>query len=235
MNTQQQEHQDLSKTDGSLVVHSTFHTIQGEGPFAGEPAVFVRLQGCNLTCPLCDTEYTKGTRKTSHQILADIVALQPEPRYQERLIVITGGEPFRQNIAPFVYLLLQEGYRVQIETNGTLYVPGPWEHERLTIVCSPKTPKINERLLSYVTAFKYVAGATDISKEDGLPLGVLGSWFGTTPVARPPVAFEGPVYLQPVDVRNVTLNRVNRDAVIASCMKFGHILGLQLHKIIGME
>ena len=41
--------------DGTLEVHSIFKTIQGEGPFCGTPAVFIRLAGCNLQCPWCDT------------------------------------------------------------------------------------------------------------------------------------------------------------------------------------
>ena len=41
----------------SLQVHEIFHTIQGEGPFSGRPAVFIRLSGCNLRCWFCDTEW----------------------------------------------------------------------------------------------------------------------------------------------------------------------------------
>ena len=61
MNQQAPEKQQL-RGDGLLAVHSIFYTIQGEGPFAGETAVFVRLAGCNLQCPLCDTDYTSDRR-----------------------------------------------------------------------------------------------------------------------------------------------------------------------------
>ena len=75
-----------------LDVHSIFYTIQGEGPFTGCPAVFVRLAGCNLKCPGCDTDYTSNrTPMTAEQILNKILELASPAT----LVVITGGEPFR--------------------------------------------------------------------------------------------------------------------------------------------
>src|SRR3954467_9071958 len=51
----------LVRSDGnSLSIHSIFYTLQGEGPYSGCPAVFMRLAGCNLQCPGCDTDYTSG-------------------------------------------------------------------------------------------------------------------------------------------------------------------------------
>lgn len=240
MNNQPVEHQ-LLHADGGLTVHSMFFTIQGEGPFAGEPAVFLRLTGCNLQCPLCDTEYSGGNFTAPHEILKLINHLGPGSKEtgfrwpNGRLVVITGGEPFRQNIGPLVSILSDQGYRVQIETNGTLYVPGPWHDPNVTIVISPKTPKINERIAGYAKAFKYVACKSDISKADGLPIGVLGGWNGEHIVARPPASFYGKVYLQPADVKSVEMNRVNEEAVVQSCMKFGHTICLQLHKILRLE
>lgn len=234
MNNQPIQHQSLSG-DGSVVVHSIWETIQGEGPFAGERAIFIRLAGCNLDCPLCDTDYTsRGVAYSLKEVKDTVVAFGPQP-YRGRLIVITGGEPFRQNIGPLTRKLLAHGYRVQIETNGTLYVPGPWEDKTVTIVVSPKTPKINERIASYAGAFKYVGGAHDLDPEDGLPKGVLGRWDAGYKVARPPSSFAGPVYLQPLDQKNEEMNKANRDAVLASCLRHGHILCLQLHKIVGVD
>jgi len=57
----QQKPEPRAKGDGSILdFHSMFFTIQGEGPFAGHRSIFVRLAGCNLQCPGCDTEYTQG-------------------------------------------------------------------------------------------------------------------------------------------------------------------------------
>ena len=83
-----------SLTDGaSLQVNSVFHTIQGEGPFAGSPSVFVRLSGCNLQCPACDTEYTEGRLVAIYEILMAVgQAFGTKPRANTRpLVVITAG------------------------------------------------------------------------------------------------------------------------------------------------
>lgn len=234
MNNQTPQHQTVA-ADGALVVHSIFETIQGEGPFVGERAIFIRLNGCNLQCHLCDTEYTGYASIMSLKEVKDVCNSFGPQVGRGRLIVITGGEPFRQNIGPIVRKLLAHGYRVQIETNGTLYVPGPWDDPSVTIVVSPKTPKVNERIASYARAYKYVACTSDISQEDGLPIGVLGGWSGGQVVARPPSSFTGPVYLQPVDVKDESLNRIHREAVVKSCLRFGHILCLQVHKIVGLD
>ena len=149
MNTQPILKQNLLP-DGALSVHSIFSSVQGEGPFVGQPAVFVRLHGCNLQCPLCDTNYSYPcafTKPTPQTLTSTVSALCGAAT----LVVITGGEPFRQNLTPFVNALLDQGFRVQIETNGTLFLPrGNGEdpgfpYYRVTIVCSPKTGKINKK------------------------------------------------------------------------------------------
>src|SRR5580658_3582582 len=97
-------------TDGqSLWVQEVFYTLQGEGPFSGVPAVFVRLAGCNLACFWCDTDFESSTwRPTFDELLANIEEKRPAIC---NLIVITGGEPFRQNIRPLVCHLLDSGLR----------------------------------------------------------------------------------------------------------------------------
>lgn len=220
--------------DGLLELVSIFRTIQGEGPFAGTPAVFVRLAGCNLQCPLCDTDYTSGRyQATPEHVLEKIVAEAVKTRF----VVITGGEPFRQNIVPLCKLLLSRGYRVQIETNGTLFNPGLIEfagNTRFSIVCSPKAGKVTASLEPFITAYKYVISADAMSTEDGLPLKALGHP-ANPHVARPHIGFTGPVYVQPVDMKIESENQRHLDAAIRSCMKYGYTLCLQIHKIIGLE
>jgi organic radical activating enzyme len=233
-NTQPIEKQKLQNS-ATLDVHSLFYTIQGEGPFAGHPAVFVRLAGCNLQCPMCDTDYT-SERCTidAHALAAKCYHLAggPSGPASRSLVVITGGEPFRQNIREFVTHLLNEGYLVQIETNGTLYQDLPW-CEDLTIVCSPKTGAINKHLLPHINAFKYVLDAGSVSPFDGLPLEALGHP-NPSRVARPPVNFPGTIYLQPIDDHGETFMIEHLTACVKSCMTHGYTLGIQLHKLIDL-
>lgn len=243
INQQAPEKQDR-REDGSVVVHSIFYTIQGEGPFAGDPAVFVRLAGCNLQCPACDTEYTSNRLRMNpdhvfREVCRELVEFgegkMPPRSGIANLVVITGGEPFRQNIQALVAYLLKENFRVQIETNGTLY-PGetfPFHHPNLRVVCSPKTSVVHKKLVPHVAAFKYVATGSSIM-EDGLPRHALEHPNGGQ-LFRPPADWGGTIYLQPVDEQDEAKNAYNRAAVIASCMRHGYRLCLQLHKIIGLD
>jgi len=225
------------ESDGStLEVHSVFHTIQGEGPFTGHSAVFVRLAGCNLQCPACDTDYT-SSRWTSSP--AGVLEYVQEQKRAPGLVVITGGEPFRQNIHPLVTALLDAGYTVQIETNGTLAPPTGFselcslntnERNKCFIVCSPKTGLANRELIPLIAAYKYVM-AHDSIHADGLPLRALDH--SASPyVARPHDGFLGPVYLQPCDDKDSTVNAANLQACVRSVMNNGFTLQLQVHKII---
>lgn len=110
-------------------------TIQGEGPFTGRVAVFLRLARCNLSCAYCDTPYTwdwtrfdrnaEIRKLTVADVVAAVYALIPSEAWgtwQTRpLLVITGGEPMLQQRALTELLLLMGGScDVQIETNGTI-------------------------------------------------------------------------------------------------------------------
>lgn len=228
--------------DGHLRVHSIFPTIQGEGPFFGQAALFIRLFGCNLQCPGCDTDYTSKQELESPESIVALMrafyAWEPNDQLNDYpLVVITGGEPFRQNINPLVRLLLVNYYRVQIETNGVLY-PGddfPFDHPYLTVVCSPKTAKIHPRLKGKVHAYKYVLSHDGVN-PDGLPERALyHSIGGLNGVARPPVGWEGPIYLQPMDCRDEVENKLNQKAVVDSVMKHRrYIMGIQMHKLTGL-
>jgi len=234
MNKQAPEKPDLS-LDGSLEVIKVFPTIQGEGLFAGQPAIFVRLAGCNLQCPLCDTEYTELRERYSAEGLASsILGMARNNRdSQIDLVVITGGEPFRQNLDALVRALLLRQFTVQIETNGTLFQDLPYWHSNLFVICSPKTGTISPPLRPHIRALKYVvkAGAID---SDGLPIRALGHPSNPR-VARPWPGFSGKIYVQPADEKDLALNEENTAVAIASCLNHNYALCLQLHKIIGVE
>ena len=214
----------------NLVVHSVFYTIQGEGPFAGQPAVFVRLAGCNLQCPLCDTEYTSTRTPMDPRSLLAYVS---QVNRAASLIVVTGGEPFRQPAAlsAFVRIADDSGYTVQVETNGTLPVPDDFPADAV-IVVSPKTGTVHRSVASRSVHWKYVAKHGGISRFDGLPLHALEHPVSPM-LARPPHGVT--VYLQPVDEGNSLANNANQKAVVEACLAFGHTLCLQMHKIVGVE
>ena len=239
MNTQPIEKR-VAHNGTTLQVHSVFNTIQGEGPFAGHPAVFIRLAGCNLQCPACDTDYSSELWKSTPLALLGMVR---EMRNSPSLVVITGGEPFRQDLYPLVLTLTNAGYTVQVETNGSLPPPSPKfaklcsknlnDRKRCFIVCSPKTGNINSQIAPLVCAFKYVMGHDSVA-EDGLPILALGH--SAHPyVSRPGKGFSGAVYLQPRDDNDEASNEKNLRACVNSVMANGYILQLQIHKIIGME
>lgn len=231
--------------DPLLQVHSIFKTIQGEGPFCGVPCVFVRLAGCNLQCPACDTQYTDNRdRMTAGAVLDAVKAFR-----QSGLVVITGGEPFRQadQLAELFGELCGAGYYVQVETNGTLQptVVGlahraGWRYSRVPsgrngvyVVCSPKTGKIHPDIYKVACALKYVVRAGQIH-TDGLPLNALDHPSNPYP-ARPPADWNRPVYVQPLDSKDNEANRFHTAAAVASCLRHGYTLQLQIHKFLGVE
>lgn len=111
-----------------MKVNEIFYSLQGEGYFTGTPAVFIRLSGCNLRCPFCDTQHTDGREMTDAEIIERI------NQYPARHVIITGGEPSLQLTEDFVGLLHKNGYFVQVETNGTRLLPVNVDW----ITCSPK-------------------------------------------------------------------------------------------------
>lgn len=219
----------------SIDVHSIFYTIQGEGLFAGHPAVFLRLAGCNLQCPACDTEYTEGRKMLPVQtILSAIQAQCPNLGLKDLpIVVITGGEPFRQNITILVKTLLSHGFTVQIETNGTAYVPD-FPYEKVTVMCSPKIGSVHKKLQPHVSAYKYVVSHDAVNPIDGLPTSVLATDSGGR-VARPHAGFTGKIFIQPMDSKDRLINEKNLDSAIRSALKHNYVLCLQIHKYINME
>lgn len=118
-----------------------FHSIQGEGPCAGRPSVFIRLSLCNLSCIWCDTDYTWNWEGTAFRHVRDgepgyakfskereILRLLPEEIAERAMsfdcphVVVTGGEPLVQQalLPPLLERLRAAGRSVDFETNGTI-------------------------------------------------------------------------------------------------------------------
>lgn len=105
----------------TLLVNEIFYSIQGESTHSGRPCIFVRLTGCNLRCSYCDTRYAyeQGVKMELPEIVSRIAD------YKCPLVEITGGEPLLQSKTPtLIYKLLENGYEVLMETNGSLDISG---------------------------------------------------------------------------------------------------------------
>jgi len=213
----------------ALEVVKVFRTIQGEGPFAGDPAIFVRLRGCNLKCYFCDTDF-ENDWYSAHldEVLTEIKTLAED---SIKLVVITGGEPFRQNIAPLTKALSKDGYRVQIETAGTISNPDfPWKDNRVSVVVSPKTGKLHKDMAK-AAAWKYIyAGVTDSEGFPALSTQREGKHKG---IARP--LNNAPIYMQPMDSYDEVLNEELIQSCAELCMQHGYRFSFQIHKAIGVE
>jgi len=212
---------------------SPFYTIQGEGPFAGHPAVFIRLHGCMLRCTFCDTNFSDPTdKRIRFETLAD------EARRvggHAGLAVLTGGEPMRQNIIPLITALIMRGFKVQIETAGVYWIDGI--NHLATIICSPKTPQIHSEIFNHARAFKYVISAKmdfdDNSEYPYVPITATQPGARAAQLATPRPNAE--IYLSPCDEYDEKQNNTNKRLVVALAKHYGVIAGCQLHKVLEVE
>jgi 7-carboxy-7-deazaguanine synthase len=149
-----------------------FYSIQGEGESIGKPAIFIRLQGCNLRCNFCDTKYTweDGGVETTNKEIIDFINKYPTCRR----IIFTGGEPYLQiieiqklinEIDREVGMPLLDEVKFEIETNGTNYFE---QHDFDIISVSPKRDNVNPVALRFFndnrygsTFFKFVISNKD--------------------------------------------------------------------------
>lgn len=155
----------FDKAEDKLFVTSIFFTLQGEGPYRGEPAVFIRLAKCNLACGFCDSFFDDGDWLTIEEINNRIEStvntyfggntpiwakelwggvampgqeheIQVPLKPRDMVLVITGGEPMLQkNLGPLLEFMETRFSKTQIESNGTLVQKIP---DSTTLVVSPK-------------------------------------------------------------------------------------------------
>lgn len=230
-----------------LAVESHFYTLQGEGPYSGEPALFIRLSGCNLACYFCDTQFEKYAEqeRSVEEVMKDILAEYTDS--QRRFVVITGGEPLRQDFSGLAEALYSTGTKlIQVETAGTLWQPSLASRVQvgdMVLVCSPKTPRVHVMVASLCKHWKYVVTAGALSLTDGLPNrgtqnATKDKWVD---LYRPVRHYDDPytapnqIWVSPCDAYNVEQNRLNLMAARNSALLFGHRLSLQVHKIVEVE
>ncbi len=134
-------------------VTEIFRSLQGEGYHAGIPAVFVRLAGCNLRCPFCDTDFSVRMTLTAEQIVNRCTDLLKGD--SPDLLILTGGEPSLQIDKALVDTLHQAGFSLCVETNGTHPLPDGIDW----ITCSPKDAPV---VLAYADELKVVYEGKDV-------------------------------------------------------------------------
>ncbi len=191
-------------------VNEIFYSLQGEGRWMGRPAVFVRMSGCNLKCPFCDTDF-RGYREMSAD---DILSKCLEEGGECRFIVLTGGEPSLQVDEQLIATLHQAGYYLSMETNGTHAIPEGIDW----VTCSPKVDftEGGELVVRKVDELKLIFDGEHEVSDHGIAC-----------------AFR---YLQPCDVGNDSRNYL----ILSECIKYikAHPewqLSVQMHKIVGIR
>lgn len=134
-----------------MKVCEIFTSIQGESTYAGMPCTFIRMTGCNLRCAYCDTTYAfdEGAELTEDEIMNRVKA------FGVNTVEITGGEPLLQeSVFHLTARLLDNGYKVLIETNGSQDIS--FIDRRAVIILDIKTPgsgmsdKINVSNLNFL-------------------------------------------------------------------------------------
>lgn len=167
-----------------LFVTSIFGPVfQGEGPYRGEPATFVRLAKCQLACTFCDTFFDDGDWMTIEEIDSKISKTLSDGfngntplwagvsynhlgkdtvKKRDMVLVLTGGEPMLQkNIVPFLEHMNQQFSRTQIESNGLIVQNIPSE---TTLVVSPKCSEKNGKPVKYLEPSKVMLERADCLK-----------------------------------------------------------------------
>lgn len=208
----------------SYAVKELFLTLQGEGMQAGSRAVFLRLAGCNLwsgrekdraraQCSFCDTDFVGtdgpgGGKFADALALADAVEAAWGQETADRLVVITGGEPMLQLDSELLDELHRRGFKVAVETNGTLAAV-----EGIDWICvSPKA-------------------GTDVVQRSGNELKLVWPQQGIDPAELEQWDFDH-FLVQPMDCADP---KAAIDAAVRLAMDRPRWrLSLQAHKVVGL-
>ncbi len=194
-----------------MKVNEIFYSLQGEGYHAGTAAVFVRLSGCNLQCPFCDTQHESGSEMTEDEIAAEVA------KYPARLVVVTGGEPSLQLTRGFVNALHDVDKMVAVETNGTRRLPGNVDW----ITLSPKD--------------KYLGGEAKVVLTIVDELKVVFDGIHAPDMYGDIMCTHGR-FLQPLDTGDAERNAQIRNAAIEYIKKDPRWkLSLQTHKMLNIR
>ena len=134
----------------SWKVNEIFYSIQGEGRHTGMPAIFVRLAGCSMHCPFCDTKYAarEGQDTDAKTLLKELSA------WPAKAVIVTGGEPSEQDLPALIAVLKDAGYQVHLETNGSIDT----DVSRADFVCVSPKRYVSPEMLKKADVIKIVVG-----------------------------------------------------------------------------
>lgn len=191
-------------------VNEIFFSLQGEGFHTGTPAVFIRLSGCNLRCPFCDTDFEAYREMTEDEICSEVRSVSGG---MGAFVVITGGEPSLQLTDTLIDRLHEDGCYVAVETNGTHRLPDNVDW----VTLSPKSDFVSEKaavpVVSDVDEVKLVYTGQDVE-----------AWRLRTHALH--------YFLQPCEQGG----KMNTDATMAYILQHPWWrLSLQTHKMIGIR
>ena len=219
-------------------VNELFQTIQGEGFYTGVPAIFIRLQGCDVGCAWCDTKHTwdiDPDKQSELMLLTDrsnestrwananaqeIVQEIKRLGYSANLVVITGGEPCMVDLRELTQVLHEFGFNTQIETSGTYPV---LVDSKTWVTVSPKVKMragkvVLQSALERANEIKHpVATEHDIEQLDAL-LMQLKSTVDKT------------ICLQPISQKPKATALCSR-----ICIERNWRLSVQMHKYLGID
>lgn len=194
-----------------MKINEIFYSIQGEGFYAGTPAIFVRFAQCNLNCAFCDTDFVRFTEMTEEEIVAEVCRIGNPATH----VILTGGEPSLQVTASLCDKLHEAGKVIHIETNGTHAVAEGIDF----ITCSPKLEycKHAELCVQRIDELKVVfTGKNDMALYENIQA--------------------QHYFLQPCDVGNDAENRRIIAATVGYCKanpKWN--ISVQIHKVLAIR
>lgn len=204
----------------TLKIAEIFASVQGEGLRLGRPAIFVRLAGCNLRCPFCDTKTAwRGGRTMTVEAVAATVARLGKS-WPAGWVCLTGGEPFTQPLGRLIDLFHQEGLWVQVETNGMIFQDAGFDWATI----SPKPP-------DYSVAADFPGLAREVKLVVSRDLA-----FASLRRVRALFPASVPIFLQPES--NKAESRARAFRLLRRALSEGLAdvrLGIQLHRIFGLR
>ncbi len=225
-------------------INEIFTSLQGEGSFVGTPSIFIRLQGCDVGCPWCDTKHTWQCEPSQEIAFSALMILNDNDNdnnnwsgvtldelidylmnkvpYFDNIthIVITGGEPAMQNLHPLCTRLEHLGKQIQLETSGThklAITSNTW------VTLSPKITIPNPKLILDENINRANEIKMPIGKKQDII--IFKNFLAIHPINKNVV-----IYLQPLSQNNNATNLCINEAFINNWR-----VSIQIHKFLAIR